>query len=253
MSSERGTALVTGGGRGIGFAIGKELRRRNFKVAIASIEPKTGEVDELLKDPHVRHYPFDLAVISSHSELLDRVDADLGRISCLVNNAGVTSLSRGDMLDVTPASFDRSVAVNLRGTFFLTQAVARRFLLQDATASYRSIVTISSINSDIVGDNRADYCLTKSALTMMTKLFAVRLAEAGVAVLEVRPGIIATDMTAPATEKYDAFIDSGGVPMKRWGSVEDVANAVATIACGGLPYATGGHVDIAGGMQVHRV
>jgi NAD(P)-dependent dehydrogenase (short-subunit alcohol dehydrogenase family) len=202
-----------------------------------------------------RTYGFDLARIESHEDLLDRVEADLGRITCLVNNAGVTSLVRGDLLDLQPESFDRAVAINLRGTFFLTQSVAGR-LLRDAAkdaASKRSIITVSSANAEIVGENRGDYCITKAGLTMMTKLFASRLAAAGIAVFEVRPGIIATRMTEPAADRYNNFIETGGVPMGRWGEPEDVAKAIATLARGDIPFATGIHVDVGGGLQIHRV
>jgi 3-oxoacyl-[acyl-carrier protein] reductase len=198
------------------------------------------------------YYRFDLADLDRHGDLLDQIEHDLGPLACLVNNAGVSSLVRGDLLELTPESFDRSVAINLRGTFFLTQAVARR-MLAAASPDLRSIVTISSANAEIVGENRGDYCMTKAALTMMNKLFASRLAEAGIASFEVRPGIIRTDMTAPAFERYDALIRSGGVPMRRWGHADDVGTCVATLACGGLPFATGTHVDVGGGLQLHRV
>jgi NAD(P)-dependent dehydrogenase (short-subunit alcohol dehydrogenase family) len=159
------------------------------------------------------------------------------------------------LLDLQPESFDRAVAINLRGTFFLTQSVARR-LLRDAAkdaASKRSIITVSSANAEIVGENRGDYCITKAGLTMMTKLFASRLAAAGIAVFEVRPGIIATRMTEPAADRYNNFIETGGVPMGRWGEPEDVAKAIATLARGDIPFATGIHVDVGGGLQIHRV
>lgn len=254
MSIDRGTALVTGAGRGIGLAIADALSRAGFKVAMASLEEAPDQAAErLLTGGHCRYYPFDLAKIDSHAELLNQIERDLGPLSCLVNNAGVTSLVRGDMLELTPESFDRAVSVNLRGTFFLTQAVTKRFLANGATDLYRSILTISSCNAEMVGENRADYCMTKSALTMLTKLFAMRTAEAGIAVFEIRPGIIKTDMTAPATAKYDPFINAGGVPMRRWGTPEDVGQAAATLATGGLPFATGMHVDIGGGLQLHRL
>jgi 3-oxoacyl-[acyl-carrier protein] reductase len=171
-------------------------------------------------------------------------------------HAGVTSLRRGDMLDLTPKSFDRSVAVNQRGTFFLTQAVARAMLRDDSGAegsAYRSIVNITSVNADIVGANRADYCITKAAMSMMSKLFAARLARHDVHVFEVRPGIIRTDMTAPVTDVYDRFIDDDGVPLRRWGTPDDVALAVATLAQGLLPYATGEILHVGGGLQLHRI
>ena len=252
MTPDRGTALVTGAGRGIGAAITRELLGAGFKVAMASLE-EISAAGEKLSGKLCAYYRFDVAEIANHAGLLDRVERELGPITCLVNNAGVTSLVRGDMLELTPESFDRCVAVNLRGAFFLTQAVAKRWIKAGASETYRSVVTISSVNAELIGDSRADYCITKSALEMLSKLFAVRLSEAQVGVFEVRPGIIRTDMTAPATERYDAFIASGGVPMGRWGTPDDIAQAVVTLATGGLPFATGMHVDIGGGLHMHRL
>lgn len=253
MTPDRGTALVTGAGRGIGAAIARELLGAGFKVAMASIEQTSAAAAELQDGKRCVYYRFDVAQIGGHATLLDQVERELGPVTCLVNNAGVTSLVRGDMLELSPESFDRCVAVNLRGTFFLTQAVAKRWIAAGAGKTYRSVVTISSVNAEMIGDSRADYCITKSALPMLSKLFAARLGEAQVGVFEVRPGIIKTDMTAPATERYDAFIASGGVPMGRWGMPDDIAQTVVTLATGGLPYATGMHVDIGGGLHMHRL
>jgi NAD(P)-dependent dehydrogenase (short-subunit alcohol dehydrogenase family) len=159
-------------------------------------------------------------------------------------------------LELTSESFDRSVATNLRGTFFLTQAVARAMIARKATSEtsrYRSIVTITSANAEIVGLNRGDYCMTKAAVSMMSKLFAARLAQDEIHVFEVRPGIIRTDMTEPATETYDRFIENDGVPLKRWGTSEDIGTTVATIALGRLPFATGEVLNVGGGLHLHRV
>jgi 3-oxoacyl-[acyl-carrier protein] reductase len=252
-SAERGAAIVTGAGRGIGLATARALSRAGFKVALASLEetPESSEVAWGAKSS--LYHRFDVADTERHAELLDRVERELGPVTCLVNNAGVTSLVRGDVLELSQESFDRCVAVNLRGTFFLTQAVAKRWIAGGTSQFYRSVLTISSVNAQIVGENRADYCITKSALEMMTKLFAVRLSEAQIGVFEIRPGIIRTAMTAPATDKYDAYIRSGGVPMNRWGRPEDVAQAVVTLATGGFAFATGMHVDIDGGLHMHRL
>jgi 3-oxoacyl-[acyl-carrier protein] reductase len=252
-STARGAAIVTGAGRGIGLATARALLRAGFKVAFASLEEVPEPWDVARATRATLYHRFDVADVERHAELLDRVERELGPVTCLVNNAGVTSLARGDVLELTQESFDRCVAVNLRGTFFLTQAVAKRWITSGTSQFYRSILTISSVNAQMVGENRADYCITKSALEMMTKLFAVRLSEAQVGVFEIRPGIIKTAMTAPATDKYDAYIRSGGVPMNRWGRPEDVAQAVVTLATGGLSFATGMHVDIDGGLHVHRL
>jgi NAD(P)-dependent dehydrogenase (short-subunit alcohol dehydrogenase family) len=254
-AGERGIALVTGAGsdNGIGFAIATALAARGFDVALASLENPGPALDRFeALGRRARYYPFDLADLDRHGAVLDAIERDLGAVTCLVNNAGVSSMVRGDLIELTPESFDRSIAVNLRGTFFLSQAVARRMLAVPSTA-VRSIVTISSANAEIVGENRGDYCMTKAALAMMSKLFASRLAEAGIACFEVRPGIIRTDMTAPAAPRYDPLIATGGVPMRRWGQPDDVGTVVATLACGGMPYTTGTHIDVGGGLQLHRI
>ena len=251
-------AVVTGAGRGIGAAIATALAASGFDVAIVSTEPEADAAEALAavrtagrKSVYVEH---DISRIDEHRAIAERIQRDLGEVDCLVNNAGVTSLARGDLLELERESFDRTVAVNLRGTFFLTQAVARAMLDgQPPISAYRSIITITSANAEIVGVDRADYCMTKAALSMMSKLYAARLAEAGVHVFEVRPGIIRTAMTSPAKAKYDAFIVEGGVPLGRWGTPEDVGRAVAALAEGRLPFATGEVINVGGGLHLHRV
>ncbi len=254
------TALVTGGGRGIGRAICNALAGTGFDVAVVSIEtladaePSLGEIRSFGRK--ALYIQQDIADVAVHAQLVERVRDDLGPIDCLVNNAGVTSLRRGDMLDLGVESFDRCVAVNLRGTFFLTQAVARAMIdraADDGGSTYRSIVTISSANSEILGLNRADYCVTKAALSMVSKLYAARLAQHQIHVFEVRPGIIRTDMTAPASASYDRLIESDGVPLGRWGTPEDVGSTVATIARGSLPFATGEILNVGGGLHLYRI
>ena len=243
-------AIVTGGARGIGRAIADALAAASFDVAVVDVEPMRQPGDRIVA------YERDVADVDAHAATVAEIVERLGPVCCLVNNAGVTSLARGDMLDLEPASFDRCVAVNLRGAFFLTQAVARAMIAADADGSrspYRSVVTIGSVNAEILGLNRADYGISKAAVSMMSKLYAGRLASARIHAFEVRPGIIRTDMTAPAREKYDRYIAEDGVPMRRWGEPEDVGTAVATIARGLLPFATGEIVNVGGGMHLHRV
>jgi NAD(P)-dependent dehydrogenase (short-subunit alcohol dehydrogenase family) len=241
-------AIVTGAARGIGRAIADALADAGFRVACLGLE----ESADCLPDGSV-YYRTDVARIEDHAAVLGQVAAELGEPTCLVNNAGVTSLTRGDMLDLTPESYDRTLAINLRAGFFLAQAFARRRLARPVQGARASIVFVGSVNAEIVGENRADYCLSKAGVAMMAKLFAVRLAKDGIAVFEVRPGVIRTAMTRPATERYDALIEAGGIPMGRWGEPEDVGRAVAALATGAIPYATGIHVDVGGGMQLHRV
>jgi NAD(P)-dependent dehydrogenase (short-subunit alcohol dehydrogenase family) len=251
-------AWVTGAARGIGRGIAASLARAGFDVALVGLE-SVAEAESALADVRAtgrraHYFRHDIADLASHARVVDEITAALGPVDCLVNNAGVTSLVRGDMLDLTPESFDRSVGVNLRGTFFLTQAVARSMIARGpAGGAYRSIVTITSANAELLGENRADYCMTKAALSMASKLFAARLAGEGIHVFEIRPGIIRTDMTAPASAKYDRLIAEGGVPIARWGETEDVGRAVATIALGGLPFATGEVLNVGGGLHLHRL
>jgi NAD(P)-dependent dehydrogenase (short-subunit alcohol dehydrogenase family) len=261
MSTERKrTALVTGGARGIGRGICKALAMAGFDIANVSLEAPddaSASISDVRSVGRKAVYlQRDIADTSRHAALIEWVCAELGPIDCLVNNAGVTSLRRGDLLELTVESFDRSVATNLRGTFFLTQAVARTMIASKVTedpAPYRSIVTITSANAEVIGLNRADYCMTKTALSMMSKLFAARLAKNDIHVFEVRPGIVRTDMTESATETYDRFIQNDGVPLKRWGTPEDIGTTVATIASGQLPFATGEVLNVGGGFHLHRV
>ena len=241
-------ALVTGAGRGIGRAIADALAAAGFRVARVSLEDDAGGATG-----NDAYYRADVGRLEDHEALLERIASDLGEPSCLVNNAGVTSLVRGDMLDLTPESYDRTLAINLRAGFFLTQAFARRRLARPAPDARSSVIFIGSANAEIIGENRADYCISKAGVAMTAKLFAARLASAGIAVFEVRPGVIRTEMTRPATERYDALIEAGGIPMGRWGEPEDIGRAVAALATGALPYATGIHLDVGGGLQLHRV
>ncbi|NLS08068.1 3-ketoacyl-ACP reductase [Rhizobium sp. P32RR-XVIII] len=239
----RGGALVTGGGSGIGYATAIALAERGFEVTVASVE------DSAFLPEHISYVRADITDISEHEALVRRVRNPV----CLVNCAGVTSLVRGDLMELTPLSFDRVMGVNVRATFFLTQTFARHMLQADATENYRSIIFVGSINSHVVGETRADYCMSKSAVAMMSKLFAARLAGDGIMTHEVRPGVIRTPMTAAASERYDRLIVEGGIPAGRWGEVDDVAGAITALALGSFPYATGTAVDIAGGLQIHRV
>lgn len=257
-AAARRVAMVTGGGRGIGAAIAAALADAGFDVAIVSRESEADATDAIARARRASgklvYLQHDVARIDEHREAIDRIRRELGEIDCLVNNAGVTSLARGDLLELTPESFDRTLAVNLRGTFFLTQAVARTMLERTPAAdTYRSIITITSANAEIVGADRADYCMSKAALSMMSKLYAARLAAAGVHMFEVRPGIIRTEMTAPAAAKYDALIAQDAVPLGRWGMPDDVGRAVAALAEGLLPFSTGEVINVGGGLHLHRV
>jgi len=254
------TALVTGGARGIGQGVAIALAGAGFDIAMLGLETlaecETGVEAVKRHGRRAFYVQHDISQIEAFPGLIERIRSELGPIDCLVNNAGVSSLRRGDLLDVATDSFDRSVAINLRGTFFLTQAVARHMIatpVSDPQSRYRTIVTVTSANAEIIGPDRADYCMTKAALAMMSKLFAARLASEHIHVFELRPGIIRTEMTLPATRKYDELIESGGVPIARWGTPDDVGTTVAALAEGKLPFSTGEVINVGGGLHLHRL
>jgi NAD(P)-dependent dehydrogenase (short-subunit alcohol dehydrogenase family) len=250
-------ALVTGGRRGIGAAIVQALAARGFDVVIADLEAGADAAVKSVEAEgrRARFIRADIADIARAKPFVDQAWRAFGTLDCLVNNAGVQVQVRGDLLDVTPASFDRLVGINLRGTFFLTQEVARRMAAEKrgANGPHRSIVTISSVNAATAAINRGEYCLSKAALTMLNKLFALRLAEHGVHCYEVRPGVIATDMTKPAKERYDKFIAEGNIPIARWGAPQDIGEAVASLASGALPFSTGDSFAIDGGLHIAKM
>ena len=237
-------ALVTGANRGIGRGIALALAARGFDIVAVDLEPPAEPL------AGAAFLQGDIAEVSRHAALADAAFAAFGRLDCLVNNAGVQVKVRGDVLDVGEESFDRVIGTNLRGTFFLTQAVARRMLAEAGGGRFRSIITLSSSNATIVGPNRAEYCFSKAALSMMVKLYAVRLAEAGIMCFEVRPGIIRTDMTRDSSARYDRMIAEGVSPVRRWGEPGDVGRAVAMLACGDLPFSTGDALHIDGGLHM---
>jgi NAD(P)-dependent dehydrogenase (short-subunit alcohol dehydrogenase family) len=254
-------AIVTGGRRGIGSAIASGLAQGGFHVAIVDLEQDSDAAATMAAieaaGRQARFIAADIADLETHETILDQAAGLPGMLSTLVNNAGVSSLVRGDMLDLSIESFDRALGVNLRAAFFLTQRFARR-LTTDVTAAeaapFRSVINITSVNAaDVLAPSRADYCMSKAALSMMSRLYAARLAEAGINVYEIRPGIMRTDMTAPSAERYDAFVASGGVPIARWGRPDDVGEAAAMLANGGLGFTTGSAIEVDGGLHLHQV
>jgi NAD(P)-dependent dehydrogenase (short-subunit alcohol dehydrogenase family) len=244
-------ALVTGARRGIGRAVALRLAESGFDVAVNDVVADAeGEAVVAAIEAMGRRAvlaPLDIARIGEHGAFLDHVEQALGPFDCLVNNAGVSVLNRGDLLDVGEESWDRCLDINLKGTFFLTQAVARRMLARDAPG-HRSIVTISSISAEVVSTSRGEYCIAKAGLSMLTRLFALRLAEAGIGVYEVRPGIIRTAMTEGSAARLDQLIADGISPIRRWGEPADVAAAVAVLAEGRLPFTVGQVVTVDGGL-----
>jgi NAD(P)-dependent dehydrogenase (short-subunit alcohol dehydrogenase family) len=192
-----------------------------------------------------------VASTADRKKLLETVESQLGRLDVLVNNAGIAPRIRADILEAGEESFDELIATNLRGPYFLTQSVASWMIRNPAPG--RSIINISSVSATVASVNRGDYCIAKAGIAMATKLWAVRLAEHGIAVYEVRPGIIETDMTAGVKGKYDALIESGILLQKRWGTPEDIGTAVSMLARGQLPYATGAVLILDGGLTMARL
>ena len=247
-------ALVTGGNRGIGRGITEALLRAGWRVSIMATRPAPEDVlAELRELGEVRYTQGSVADLDAHARYVEETLAEWGRIDALVNNAGVAPNERNDILQATPESFDRVMDINLRGPYFLTQRVANVIVGQDkleGEAVRGSIVNVSSISAEVVSTNRGEYCLSKAGVGMATRLWAVRLAPEDIVVYEVRPGIVATDMTAGVTEKYDAYFASGAVPMPRWGVPSDVGGAVVQLVAGAMPYSTGDVITVGGGMQI---
>ncbi len=253
-------ALVTGAMRGIGRACAIALARSGFDLALNDLDNEetsrlAGElaVETAAADAESIFVPGDVSKLENHTAMVRRVLERWGRLDCLVNNAGIPAQKRGDLLDVTAESFDRCIEVNTRAVFFLCQAVARYMVsVQASSAVHRSIINITSSNARAVSIARGEYCVSKAASSMTTRLFAVRLAAHGIGVYEVRPGIIATGMTKPAKSQYDAMIGAHLVPAERWGYPEDVASTVVCIAQGRLRYTVGQAVTVDGGLTMPR-
>lgn len=250
-------ALITGGRRGIGRGIVYALAEAGYDVVINDLAEDADAAETLqgvaARGRKAKFVAGDIGAVDTNAALVEAAWSAFGTVDCLVNNAGVQVKVFGDILDVTAQSFDHLMDVNLRGTFFLTQAAARRMLREARGPGDppRSIVTISSINANtVVSPNRAEYCISKSGLSMMNKLYAERLAASDINCYEVRPGLIYTAMTASSKERYDALIAEGASPVRRWGQVEDVGKTVAALATGLLPFTTGDVLHVDGGLHM---
>lgn len=252
----RRVALVTGGRRGIGLAVAEGLAADGFDVAITGTRDDDVAKAAVAKlTAHGVAATFvagDVAKVHDHARVLDAVETALGAIDVLVSNAGIAPPQRLDLLETTPENFDIVLGINLRGAFFLGQAVAKRMIARGGD-SRRALIFVSSCSAEMVSVNRVEYCISKAGLAMAVEGFAVRLAAEGIAVFEVRPGIIRTDMTAGVTSKYDALIEGGLVPARRWGEPADIAAAVSALAKGGLGFATGSVVNVDGGLTISRL
>lgn len=252
----RPAALVTGGRRGIGRATCAALAAHGFDVVAADIAEEGAEETRRAVEGAGGAFRFvqaDVGDVQAHGALVDAAWGAFGGLECLANVAGVQVQRRQDMMDTTPESWDRLLDINTRGTFFLSQAMAKRMIAPDAPKrGHRSLVFVSSVNAVMASVNRAEYCVSKAGVAMVAKLFALRLAEYGINSYDIQPGIIRTDMTANVRDKYDALIAEGFSPIRRWGEPEDIGRAIATLASGAMPFSTGHAFPIDGGLLMPR-
>lgn len=252
------TAIVTGAGRGIGFAIAKRLAEAGFQLALVASSPEEKYKDnlEILKAAQADfcYIQADLSQNEDRIRCVETVIGKYGRMDVLVNNAGVAPKERRDLLDMTEESFDRLIAVNTKSVMFLSQLAAKQMLMQDKRDGVRGIiVNISSMSANVTSVNRGEYCVSKAGVSMLTKLYADRLAGDQIYVYEIRPGIIETDMTETVHEKYSKLFREGGCPIARWGKPEDVADAAEILCSGRLKYTTGQILNVDGGFQIQRL
>src|SRR5687768_928361 len=251
-------ALVTGGTRGIGLGVARALAREGWTLALCGLRSRedvadiVGELATLGNG--AEYWPADIGSPKDRTELLSSIVAHFGTLHALVNNAGRAPRVRADLLAATEESFEEVMRTNLQGPYFLTQAVARLLVQQPPQrTTLRAIVFVTSVSAQMASSHRGEYCVSKAGLSMAAQLFAVRLAADHIPVYEVRPGIIATDMTAGVKEMYDKRIGEGLVPEGRWGQPDDVGRAVASLLRGDIPFATGTVVNVDGGLSIPRL
>jgi NAD(P)-dependent dehydrogenase (short-subunit alcohol dehydrogenase family) len=268
LASVNPVALITGGSRGIGRGIARELAKIGWDLVINYVS-NLSAAQETVGDcvscaqakgltVRVETFRADIGEAEDRRSLIEFCKARFARLDLLVNNAGVAPQLRADILEASEESFDRVLKINVKGPYFLTQLAARWMIEQSASrrvpaAITAKIVTISSISANTASSNRGDYCISKAALSMLTPLYAARLAEHGINVFEIRPGLITTDMTRAVKEKYDELIAQGLTPIKRWGTPQDVGLAVAAIAQDLLPFSTGEVINVDGGFHIRKL
>jgi len=252
-------ALITGGSRGIGFGIASQLAAHGFDLAINGVRPEqeaAAALEALRSHGHdVVYCQGNIALEQDRINIIETVKNKLGRLNALVNNAGVAPKERNDILLATASSYDYVMDTNLKGPYFLTQAIANWMIEQKKNEPEYSaqIIIISSISAVVASTNRGEYCLSKAGLGMMTQLFAVRMSEFDIPVYEIRPGIIKSDMTAGVKEKYDKLISGGLTLQNRWGTPDDIGQAVVAITSGLFPYSTGQIFMVDGGLTQLRL
>jgi len=253
------SVLITGGTRGIGLGIARALAREGWMLALGGRRSEADAASALSElralGVEVHYLRGDLSKAEDRARLVAELRAAIGVPNALVNNAGRAPRARMDLLEATEDSFDEVLRTNLQGPYFLTQAIARDMLARtrDDAAFRAAIVFITSVSAEMASTNRGEYCVSKAGLAMAARLFAVRLAADGIPVYDVRPGIIATDMTAAVKDAYDRRIADGLVPEGRWGQPEDIGRAVAALIGGDLPYATGSVIHLDGGLSLPRL
>jgi 3-oxoacyl-[acyl-carrier protein] reductase len=258
VTARRGAAIVTGGTRGIGLGIARALAADGWNLALCGVRAADAVRDVLQElervGTQVMYVSLDISRTADHSGFVDAVANRFGRIDALVNNAGRAPRVRADLLETSVESFDEVMRTNLAGPYFLTQQVARRFVEQTEQSGRRgTIVFVTSVSASMASVNRGEYCVSKAGLAMTAQLYALRLAEHHIPVYEIRPGIIATDMTAAVKESYDQRIAAGLVPERRWGVPDDVGCVAAAVLRGDLPYSTGSVITVDGGVSIPRL
>ena len=254
----RSVALVTGASRGIGRAIARELAGEGYAVCVNYCQHRQ-EAEDLAEElrrggQDAIAVQADVASRSAVETMVRTVERELGPVTLLVNNAGVAPRVRADLLEMSEESFDYVLGVNTKGNMFLTQAVAKQMIRQEPLDGRKGvIVNVSSCSSVVSSVNRGEYCVSKAGVSMLTTLYADRLAQEGILVHEVRPGVIATDMTSAVQDKYDKMIGDGMFPIARWGTPQDVANAVSALCSDKFLYTTGNYIDVDGGFHIKRL
>lgn len=258
--NDKPVAVITGASRGIGRAVAISLAAEGYDIA-AIARSVDSEGMEILRPAVEKNggqfFPIglDISCTGCHKEVVSNILERYGRIDVLVNNAGVAPLQRNDLLDMTEESYERVMNINLKGPVFLAQKVAKEMIwLKQQVPEYRPVIIfVTSVSSVRSSPNRAEYCISKSGLSMASTIFADRLSNEGILVFEIRPGVISTDMTAKMKDKYDKLISEGLVPQKRWGFPEDIGRAVASISRGDWNFSTGMVFEISGGLNIHRL
>jgi len=258
--NEKPVAVITGASRGIGRSVAIALATEGYDIAAIARSTDSEGMENLSREVEktgVQFFPIglDISCTKCQKEVVSNILERYGRIDILVNNAGVAPLLRNDILDMTEESYDRVLNINLRGPVFFAQKIAREMIwLKPQITNYNPlIIFVTSVSAVLSSTNRAEYCVSKAGLSMVSTLFADRLSHEGILVFEVRPGIIQTDMTAKIKDKYDKLISEGLIPQKRWGLPQDIGKSIASIARGDWNFSTGMVFEISGGLNIHKL